>query len=218
MSSSCRVSGCSTPAPPPRYRRALWIALVINLALFGIEIGYGWASGSVSLLADAVDFLGDAANYALSLLAMGMAVIWRSRVALIKGYTMGGYGLLVLGQAAWHATTGVVPQATTMGAIAVLALLANGTVATLLFTFRTGDANMRSVWLCTRNDMIGNLAVMAAAAGVFGTAQGWPDLVVASGMAILGLSAAYSVVRQANVELRMARLAPAKIVHAVRLP
>jgi Co/Zn/Cd efflux system component len=203
MSSSCS-DGCSANAPPPdrRYRRVLWIALAVNALMFLVELIAGWHAGSVSLLADAVDFLGDAANYAVSLAALGMGAVWRSRTALMKGWSMAGYGVFVLGKAAWAALHGVVPEPFTMGAVGVLALLANGGVAFLLYAFRQGDANMRSVWLCTRNDAIGNVAVLLAAGAVSLTGSGWPDLLVAVGMAALALSAAYAVVTRAKAELR----------------
>jgi Co/Zn/Cd efflux system component len=120
----------------------------------------------------------------------------------MKGLTMSGYGLFVLGTAAWNLTLGTVPEASTMGTIGVAALAANVFVAILLFAYRNGDSNMRSVWLCTRNDAIGNVAVMLAALGVFGTGAGWPDIVVASVMGILGLTAARSVIAQACRELK----------------
>ncbi len=186
----------------PRFRRALWIALVVNAAMFGVELAAGLSAGSVSLLADAVDFLGDAANYGLSLFVLSLLPVWRSRAALLKGLTMGSYGIYVLGQAAWNAAAGVVPEAMTMGAVGLLALVANVSVAALLYAFREGDANMRSVWLCSRNDAIGNVAVIFAALGVFGAGEAWPDLAVAIGMAALGLTAACSVIRHARAELK----------------
>jgi Co/Zn/Cd efflux system component len=202
--SSCCSGSCSSAAPPPdgRYRKVLWAALVINFAMFGVEIVSSLAAGSVSLLADSVDFLGDAANYGVSLFVLGLAVVWRSRAAYAKGLVMGAFGLLVLGRALWLGTGEQVPHAQTMGVVSVLAFAANGVVAALLYAFRNGDANMRSVWLCTRNDMIGNVAVMLAALGVFGTGAGWPDIVVASIMALLGLHAARDIILQARGELR----------------
>lgn len=204
--SACCSGGCASDKPPvdPKYRRILWIALVVNLAMFGVEIAAGWAAGSVSLLADAVDFMGDAANYGVSLFVLSLAAIWRSRTALVKGITMGGYGLFVLGATAWHFATGTVPKAETMGIIGFLALAANSLVALLLFAYRNGDSNMRAVWLCTRNDMIGNGAVLLAALGVFGTGTGWPDIVVAAVMGVLGLTAARTVIAQARSEMRPA--------------
>jgi Co/Zn/Cd efflux system component len=206
--SNCCSGGCSADKPPvdPRYRRVLWIALFVNAAMFAVEMAGGWRSGSVSLLADAVDFFGDAANYGLSLFVLALAPIWRSRTALIKGLTMGGYGLFVLGTAAWNLTRGVVPEHATMGVIGTLALMANLSVAVLLFGYRNGDSNMRSVWLCTRNDAIGNVAVLLAALGVFGAGAGWPDIIVATIMGILGLTAARAVIVQARQELKAAEV------------
>ena len=198
----CASSTCSsTQAIPPSYRRALWIALAVNLAMFGVELSAGWGADSASLMADAVDFFGDAANYAVSLLVLSLGLVARARTALLKGLTMAGYGLYVLGQAAWNGWIGAVPHAETMGVIGVIALVANLGVAVLLYTYRSGDANMRSVWLCSRNDAIGNVAVLLAAVGVFGTGTAWPDLIVAVGMAMLGLSAAWQVIGQARREL-----------------
>lgn len=176
MSDHCCAHSCPPKAAQdPRYRRALWIALFVNALMFGVELVGGVQSGSTSLLADAVDFFGDAANYGVSLLVLSMAAIWRSRAALFKGLCMGAFGVFVLGKTAWSVAAGVVPEPVTMGVIGLLALSANLGVAILLYTFRTGDANMRSVWLCSRNDAIGNVAVMLAAAGVFGSGSGWPD-------------------------------------------
>lgn len=201
--SDCCDSSCASKAPivDKKYRRVLAIALVINFAMFGVELIGGISAASVSLLADAVDFLGDAGNYALSLFVLGLAPVWRSRTALLKGLTMGAYGIFVLGQASGNATTGVVPAPVTMGLIGLLALAANGGVGYLLYAYRDGDANMRSVWLCTRNDMIGNVAVLLAALGVFGTGSGWPDIVVAGIMGILALWASASVIKQSWREL-----------------
>ena len=205
MSDSCCSHGCATPpaSQSPRYRRVLWAALIINVVMFAVEIGAGLQAGSVSLLADAVDFFGDAANYGISLLVLGMALRWRARAALFKGLTMGAFGVFVLGRAVWSASTGTVPEPVTMGAIGALALLANVSVAAMLYAWREGDANMRSVGRCSRNDAIGNLAVMAAAVGVFGTGTAWPDLAVAAVMGVLALSAARSVIQQARAELRL---------------
>ncbi|RZT97624.1 cation transporter [Rivibacter subsaxonicus] len=184
------------------FRRALWIALALNAAMFALEIGAGLAAGSVSLLADAIDFFGDSVSYALSLAVLGFAMVWRSRVALLKGLTMTAFGLFVLGRAAWSATAGVVPEPMTMGLVGVVALAVNVGVALLLYAYRGGDANMRSVWVCSRNDALGNLAVMLAALGVFGTGTAWPDLLVAAVMGMLALFGGSQVIRQALAELR----------------
>ncbi len=184
-----------------RYRKILWIALIVNAAMFLVEIGAGVQAGSLSLLADAVDFAGDALNYAVSLAVLASALAWRARAAILKAVSMIGFGLYVLGAALWSVWYGEVPQAMTMGAVALLALLANVVVAWMLYAFRDGDANMRSVWLCSRNDAIGNVAVFMAALGVFGTGSAWPDLVVASLMAALALHGGWTVLRQARGEL-----------------
>lgn len=201
MSAHC-CSAPSTPAVDPRYRRVLWIALALNAAMFVVELGASWASGSVSLLADSIDFFGDAANYGLSLAVLGMSLATRARAALFKAACMAGFGVFVLGKAAWSFSTGVPPEPATMGAVGFAALAVNGGVAWMLYRYRTGDANMRSVWICSRNDALGNLAVMLAALGVFGTGHAWPDLLVASVMGVLALSGAATVVRQALREVK----------------
>jgi len=194
------------PAPSPdvgAYRRILWIALAANIAMFGVELAASIFSGSSALAADAADFLGDSANYALSLGALAIGGAWVSRVALLKGVAMSGYGLAVLAYAGWRAWLGMPPNALTMGAVGVLALAVNFTVAVLLYRFREGDANMRSVWLCTRNDVIANLLVLVAAAGVSASGTVWPDVAVAAILAVLGLSAGRLVIRHARAELRL---------------
>lgn len=183
-------------------RRVLWIALAVNAAMFAVELAAGAASGSVSLLADSIDFFGDAANYALSLAVLGMAAATRSKAALVKAATMGLFGVFVLARALWGFAAGAAPEPVTMGVVGTAALLANVGVALLLWKHRGGDANMRSAWICSRNDAIGNVAVMGAALGVWGAGSAWPDLVVAGLMAALAISGAASVVRQAMGEMR----------------
>ena len=203
MSAHCCAP--TQPAVDPRYRKALWIALIVNAGMFIAEIAAAASSGSVSLLADSIDFFGDAANYGLSLAVLGMAMTARSRAALVKALCMGAFGVFVLGRAAWSFGSGVAPEPLTMGAIGFLALAANLGVAWLLYAHRTGDSNMRSAWICSRNDAVGNVAVMLAAAGVFGTGSAWPDLVVATLMAVLAITGAATVLRQARGELRHER-------------
>ena len=186
----------------PTWRRILWIALGLNAIMFGVEIVAGIAADSRALQADALDFLGDAANYAISLGVAGMAIVWRARAALVKAATMLAFGLWVLGSAIWGFFVGASPDPGTMGAIGSLALAVNLAVAAMLFRYRSGDANMRSVWICSRNDAIGNIAVLAAAIGVFGTGRAWPDLVVASIMAGLAVWGSAEVFKQARGELR----------------
>jgi Co/Zn/Cd efflux system component len=184
------------------YRRVLWAVLAINGIMFLAEIGAGLAAGSASLQADALDFLGDAANYAISLLVVGMALRYRATAALAKGLTMAAFGLWVVGTVVWHAAHGTLPSAFTMGAVGVVALAANGASFGLLWAYRKGDANMRSAWICTRNDVLGNIAVLLAALGVFGTGTGWPDVIVAAIMAGLALQGAVVVALQSTAELR----------------
>jgi len=201
----CHEDHCSAPKTTlnsPQWRRALWIALAVNSGFFLAEIVAGLAAGSAALQADALDFFGDAANYAISLGVVGMVLAWRARAALIKGGTLIAFALWVLGSTAWHALAGTLPQAEVMGVVGAAALVANGAVALMLQRFRTGDANMRSVWICSRNDAIGNLAVMLAALGVFGTGTGWPDVIVATIMGGLGLWGGWQIVQQARDELR----------------
>ena len=186
----------------PTWRRILWIALGLNAIMFGVEIVAGIAADSRALQADALDFLGDAANYAISLGVAGMALVWRARAALVKAATMLAFGLWELGSAIWGFFVGASPDPGTMGAIGSLALAVNLAVAAMLFRYRSGDANMRSVWICSRNDAIGNIAVLAAAIGVFGTGRAWPDLVVASIMAGLAVWGSAEVFKQARGELR----------------
>jgi Co/Zn/Cd efflux system component len=194
---------CPTPTSSTdvSYRRVLWIALFANLAMFAVELVASVWSGSSALAADAADFLGDSANYALSLGAIALGGAWVSRVALLKGAAMSLYGVAVLAYAGWRAWLGVPPEAITMGVVGLLALAVNFGVAALLYRFREGDANMRSVWLCTRNDVIANIAVLIAAAGVSATGTVWPDIAVAAMLAALGLSSGRLVIRQARAEL-----------------
>jgi Co/Zn/Cd efflux system component len=204
MSASC----CANPDDPHRgnesYRRVLWVVLAINASMFAVEVVAGLAAGSSSLQADALDFLGDAGNYAISLFVVGMALRYRAIAALLKGGTMGVLGVWVLGITAWHVWQETVPNAITMGAVGVAALIANAASFGLLWAYRRGDANMRSAWVCTRNDVIGNLAVLFAALGVFGTGTGWPDVIVALTMAGLALQGAWIVFQQSLQELRVA--------------
>jgi cation diffusion facilitator family transporter len=188
--------------PDQKYRRILWIALIVNFAMFVIEIIFSLQSKSVSLLADSIDFLGDAANYGISLWVLAMSVKARATASLFKAACMALFGIVVLVHAVWNAIIGVVPDAQTMSIIGLLALAANLGVAWLLYAYRNGDSNMRSVWLCTRNDALGNIAVIIAAIGVLGTGTAWPDLFVAVVMASLALTAAWQIVRQARNELK----------------
>lgn len=196
---------CHPPDPHranAAYRRVLWAVLAVNGIMFAVEIGAGLASGSASLQADALDFLGDAANCAISLFVVGMALRYRASAALAKAGTMALFGLWVIGVVMYHSLHGTLPGAVTMGAVGFAALVANAASFGLLWAYRAGDLNMRSAWICTRNDVLGNLAVLVAAVGVFGTGTGWPDIVVAAIMAGLAIEGAATVIRQSLGELR----------------
>jgi cation diffusion facilitator family transporter len=196
---------CCAPAADssndPRWRRILWFALVANLAMFVVEMAAGALSGSRALQADALDFLGDGANYAISLGVAGMALSWRARTALLKGITILGFGLGILVAAIWGIFYGAAPEPWAMTGIGTLALAVNVTVTILLFRYRSGDANMRSVWICSRNDAINNLLVIGAGFTVLFTGSAWPDLIVALVMATLGIQGGWQVIRQARAEL-----------------
>jgi Co/Zn/Cd efflux system component len=203
----CSSDTCATAsAADRRYRKALWIALAMNTLMFAVEFGASWRAGSVSLLADAIDFFGDAGNYALSLAVLGMGSSARSKAALVKAACMAAFGMGVLARLLWNLQAGIVPEPATMGVVGFAALTVNAGVALMLYRFRSGDANMRSVWICSRNDALGNLAVILAALGVFGTGSAWPDHVVAALMAALALSGALAVFRHARLELDSARV------------
>lgn len=201
---ACTCSHEPTPIKPnSKFRTALWIALVINLSMFVVELIGGAYAHSSALWADSLDFFGDAVNYGISLAVLSASLYWRATVALLKGMTMALFGVVVLGKVIYAYVQGIPPEAMTMGVIGTIALLANVFTAYILFTFRDGDSNMMSVWLCSRNDAISNFAVILAAIGVFGTGSLIPDLVVAVIMASLGLTAGYHVIQQALAERRM---------------
>ncbi len=197
----------------PDYRRRLWLVIAINGAMFVTEMTAGALAGSQALQADALDFLGDTLTYGISLAVIGAALRTRALAALAKGLSLAAMGLWVLGSTAWHVVVAGVPRAEIMGSIGALALAANVASVMILARYKDGDANVRSVWLCSRNDAIGNVVVMLAALGVWGTATGWPDLIVAGLMASLFLWSSWQIVAQAAAELRATRAAPADTAH-----
>lgn len=203
MACSCHCDAAPAAAVGA-YRRVLWIVIAINATMFVVEMTGGLIAGSVSLQADALDFLGDSLTYGISLAVLAMSLRWRAGAALLKGASMGLFGLWVIGTSAYHVLYPGLPSAPIMGGIGFAALIANVTSAVLLYRHRQGDANMRSVWLCSRNDAISNIAVIIAASGVWATATGWPDLIVGGIMAALALSSSYQVIRQAKAEWGLA--------------
>lgn len=188
------------------YKRRLWIVIALNATMFVVEMTAGHLAKSQALQADALDFLGDALTYGISLAVIGASVQARTNAALAKGFSLLLMGLWVFGSTIYRVFYIGVPEAEIMGVIGFLALLTNSASVLLLVRYKDGDANVRSVWLCSRNDAIGNVAVMFAALGVWGTAAGWPDLMVATVMAGLFLSSSFQIVRQALAERREVNL------------
>ena len=184
------------------YRPILWTVFSINAAMFVVEIVAGQMASSVSLQADALDFLADSANYLIALFVLSRSILWRASAALLKGVAMGAFGLYVLIYSAYQAISETIPAAPVMGSIGALALIANVVSAVLLYRHRSGDSNMRAVWLCSRNDAIANVAVIVAAGLVYLTATGWPDLVVGFFMAALSLHSAWQIIGHATEDLR----------------
>ena len=174
---ACTCSHEPAPQKPnSKFRTALWIALFINATMFLVELIGGAYAHSSALWADSLDFFGDAVNYGVSLAVLGAGLYWRATVALVKGLVMALFGFVVIAKVIYAYYLGIPPEAMTMGVIGILALIANMVCAVVLYAFRDGDSNMQSVWLCSRNDAIGNVAVIFAAIGVLGTGSLWPDM------------------------------------------
>lgn len=202
MAGCCGHDGGAFAGMSDTYRRILWAVIAINGIMFIVEMVAGQKAGSQALQADALDFLGDTATYAISLWVIGKSDRTRATAALAKGLSLAAMGLWVLGSTAYQVLVLGVPEAQLMGAVGVLACLANLASVGLLMRYRDGDANVRSVWLCSRNDAIGNLAVVAAAGLVWFTGSGIPDLMVAGAMAGLFCWSAKEIIRRARAELR----------------
>ncbi|GIK80129.1 MAG: cation transporter [Pseudorhodoplanes sp.] len=213
MSSACGHSHATFEGLSADYRRRLWLVIAINAAMFVVEMFAGALAGSRALQADALDFLADSLTYGISLAVIGAAVRVRATAALAKGLSLTAMGLWVLGSTIYHVFVLGVPRAEIMGVIGFLALVANVASVLILMRYKDGDANVRSVWLCSRNDAIGNVAVMVAALAVWGTATRWPDLIVAGLMAALFLSSSIQILRQAVREMRTGQTLPAAHHH-----
>src|SRR5436190_10541493 len=205
MSADCCDHGGTFEGLSADYKRRLWLVIAINASMFLVEMAAGALAGSQALQADALDFLGDATTYGISLAVIGASIQIRARAAILKAFSLTAMALWVLGLTAYHVLVLGVPRAEVMGAIGFLALAANAASVLILMRYKDGDANVRSVWLCSRNDAIGNIAVMLAAVGVWGTATKWPDLIVAGLMAALFLSSSLQIIRQAIAELKAAK-------------
>lgn len=200
---SCGCHGDTERAErDPAYRRALWLVVLLNIGFGLLEIVGGFIAGSQALKADALDFLGDGSITFVGLLALAWSERARAKVALVQGLFLAALGLFVIGMAAWRVMNAVPPEAELMGGIGVAALAVNVAAAWILSRFREGDANVRAVWLFSRNDALANVAVIVAAGLVFWTRNAWPDLVVAAVIALLFLHSSYEIVRDARRELR----------------
>jgi Co/Zn/Cd efflux system component len=186
----------------PEYKRRLWLVIAINAAMFFVEMGAGALAGSRALQADALDFLGDTLTYGMSLAVIGSALRVRAWAAFVKGVSLTLMGLWVLGATAYYVLVVGAPRAEVMGVVGFLALAANVASVLILMQYKEGDANVRSVWLCSRNDAIGNVAVMLAAVGVWITATRWPDLIVAALMAGVFVTSSVQILRHSISELR----------------
>jgi Co/Zn/Cd efflux system component len=184
------------------YKARMWTIIALNASMFAVEMDGGVMAHSHALQADALDFLGDTLTYGMSLMVIGLSLRVRATAALIKGATLALMGLWVFGATIWHAFVLGTPRADVMGLIGVLALATNVTSLSILLKYKDGDANVRSVWLCSRNDAIGNVAVMLAALCVWNTTSGWPDVIVAAIIASLFLNSASKILRQALSEWR----------------
>jgi cation diffusion facilitator family transporter len=202
MGASCCGNGTRFEGLSADYKRRLWLVIGINAAMFLVEMGSGALAGSRALQADALDFLGDTFTYGMSLAVLGSALRVRAWAAFIKGVSLTLMGLWVLGATAYYVLIVGTPRAEVMGLVGFLALAANVGSVLILMRYKEGDANVRSVWLCSRNDAIGNVAVMLAAAGVWITATKWPDLIVAALMAGVVVTSSVQILRQSLGELR----------------
>ncbi|AKA11664.1 MULTISPECIES: cation diffusion facilitator family transporter [Pasteurellaceae] len=199
-------NGCSANTPThqsPKYKKALWIVLILNLSMFFVEIVMGVKSGSTSLLSDSLDFLGDSANYLISLIVLPMALSYRAKASMIKGLTMGGFGLFILMTTIYRVFYGEMPSSSEMSIVGFLALLVNVSAVLILLKFRDGDSNVRSVWVCSRNDAIGNVAVILAGMAVYFFQSKYPDLIVAFVLAFLALQASQEIIKRAWAELKV---------------
>lgn len=194
--------GASFDGMNAHYKKALILVIAINASMFVVEMTSGLLSGSMALRADALDFLGDSLTYGLSLLVIGQSLQTRSKAALFKAFSLFAMGLWVFGATLFEVLSPATPEPVMMGSTGILALLANLASVGILFRYRDGDANVRSVWLCSRNDAIGNLAVIGAASGVWASQSAWPDLIVAGLMAGLFTTSAIGITRQALREYR----------------
>ena len=201
MDDCCQAKESELAAIRARHGRVLGAVLAINALMFIVEFAAGILAGSSALLADSLDMLGDSLVYAFSLFVVHRSLRWKARAALFKGAIMALFGIAVLVEVAFKLQTATPPEAPTMAVIGIVALAANTVCFALLWRHRDDDINLRSTWLCSRNDLVANVAVLVAAAGVAWTGSGWPDILVGLGIALLFLRTASTVLREAFAEL-----------------
>lgn len=216
MDDCCAGKACAVDALRDRQASTLKLVLCVNAAMFVVELAAGVLAGSVSLLADSLDMLGDALVYGFSLYVVGRSATWKARAAAAKAGVMAVFGLFVLAQLVYKLIFPQTPAFETMGAVGILALLANSLCFAVLCRHRVDDINMRSVWLCSRNDLIANVSVLIATVAVWATRSQWPDIVVGALICVLFLRSAFLVGREARTELRATR--PARATFAACLP
>jgi cation diffusion facilitator family transporter len=205
MDNCCIDKTCAVDRLRERQAATLRVALAANAAMFVVEIVAGLLAGSVALLADSLDMLGDALVYGFSLYVVARSPAWKARAALVKAGVMGGFGMLVFAQVASKLVDPQLPSFETMGVVGTLALAVNGACFSLLWRHRVEDINMRSVWLCSRNDLIANISVLLAACAVWVTRSPWPDIAVGALICGLFLRSAFLVAREARIALRPTR-------------
>ena len=216
MTSCCEDKGCEISALRERHARVLYVVLAINALMFIVEGTAGWLSHSTSLLADALDMLGDALVYGFSLFVLSRSSRWQASAAAVKGPFMLAFGVGVLAEAAYKIANPVMPNVVAMGYVGAAALLANFACFALLYRHRSDNLNMRSTWLCSRNDLVANIGVLVAAAGSYFLASRWPDILVGVTIAGLFLASAVSVLRDATRALR-APPAPQPVSRPIRV-
>jgi cation diffusion facilitator family transporter len=217
MDNCCADKACAVDQLREQQARILQVVLAINAVMFVVELAAGIVAGSVSLLADSLDMLGDAMVYGFSLYVVARSDLWKARAAMAKASVMAVFGLFVLGEVIYKLVTQHTPEPGTMGAVGALALAANAICFVLLWRHRTQDINMRSVWICSRNDLVANVAVLVAAALVWVTATAWPDTAVGALICILFLQSAYVVAREAGAEMKKQKTPPVQRISVAKI-
>ena len=214
MDDCCIDKTCAVDRLRERQTGTLRLVLLVNAAMFVVELAAGLLAGSVALLADSLDMLGDALVYGFSLYVVARGPVWKARAAVAKAAVMGLFGLFVLGELVYKLLFPQLPTAETMGGVGAVALIANSVCFALLWRHRAEDINMRSVWLCSRNDLIANVSVVLAAVAVWVTLSPWPDIAVGALICAVFLRSAVLVAREARGELGLDHAQPSAAAEA----